>query len=316
MTGKTRVIAVVGPTASGKTALAVELALRLGGEIISCDSMQIYKGMNIGTAKVTPEETRGIPHHLIDIVYPTDGFSCTDYAALAKEKITEISSRGKLPVFCGGTGLYLDSALNISGFSDAGKDELFRSEMSNKTPEQLYETLKCTDPVSAEKIHRNNVKRVIRALEIYHITGKTKSEWDRESEAANPPYDSVIIGLDYKNRQTLYQRINQRVELMLRNGLEAEVKSLDSPEFRESQAAEAIGYKEMLAYFDGRLSLTEAEEEIKKASRNYAKRQLTWFRKNKTVRWIYADCPDSLVKDNGGNFKFIVNSALNIINNY
>ena len=305
-----KIIAVVGPTASGKTALAVELAKQLDGEIISCDSVQVYKGLDIGSAKVTVEEMQGVEHHLIDITEPTSDFSCADYADAAKKAIDDIRSRGKQVIFCGGTGLYLDSVIGISGFSEAGKDDDFRAEMEKKTPEELHKKLTEIDPVSAAAIHPNNVKRVIRALEIFHVTGKIKSAWDEESKQIKPPYEAVIIGLDFRDRQTLYDRIDSRVDIMLTQGLEAEVRALDCAAFRASTASDGIGYKEMLRYFDGLCSYSEAVEAIKQASRNYAKRQLTWFRRNKSISWIYLD--ELLGSD---KFKLIVNSAINIINN-
>ncbi len=308
--GKHKIIAIVGPTASGKTALALELAKILDGEIISCDSMQIYKGMDIGTAKATSEEMQEIRHHLIDTCEPRGEFSCAEYSARARAAIKDIQSRGKQVIFCGGTGLYLDSVIGISAFSAAGSDENFRAEMSKKTPEELHEMLREVDPASAEAVHKNNVKRVIRALEIYHLTGKTKTEWDEKSREQKLPYESLIIGLDTRDRQVLYDRINRRVDIMMNAGLTDEVKRLDSPEFRQSTAADGIGYKEILAYFDGRCTLDEAIEQIKKNSRNYAKRQLTWFKRNKAVSWIFTDDFDGQDK-----FKLIVNSAISIINN-
>lgn len=308
---KQKVYAVVGPTASGKTALSVELAKMLNGEIISCDSMQIYKGMDVGTAKVTEEETQGVPHHLIDIVSPESDFSCAEYSSLAKAKIEEIVSRGKTPIFCGGTGLYLDSVLTANTFSEAEKDESYRAFLETKSVDELHAMLTDVDPESAEAIHKNNVKRVIRALEIFRTTGVTKTEWDKRSRLAEAPYDSLVIGLNFRQRETLYQRINLRVDLMLEAGLLDEVKKLDTPAFRASTASDGIGYKEILRYTDGLCTLEEAVEEIKKASRNYAKRQITWFARNKSVRWIYPDdCPQGEDK-----FKFIVNSSINIINN-
>ena len=287
---KLKVVAVVGPTASGKTALSVEIARRYGGEIVSCDSMQIYKYMDVGTAKVTEEEMRGVPHHLIDIVSPCEEFSCADYAEAAKRAIEDISSRGKLPVFCGGTGLYLDNVLKNTEFSAAGKDEEYRAHLERDcSPEELHRMLCRVDPESAASIHQNNVKRVIRALEIFHVTGKTKTEWDSVSRLAEPPYDSIIIGLNYRSRETLYSRIDRRVDIMMEDGLLDEVRRLDTPEFRASTASQAIGYKEILSYFDGSCTLDDAIEAIKQYSRNYAKRQLTWFGKNKDIKWIYPD---------------------------
>ena len=306
MSEKVKVVAIVGPTASGKTALSVELAKRLDGEIISCDSMQIYRGMTVGTAAVTEKEMQGVPHHLIGFASPLESFSCADYAEMAQKAIEDISGRGKLPIFCGGTGLYLDTVLKGTRLSEAGKDDGYREGLSKLSPDELHRMLSDIDPDSAEKTHKNNVKRVIRALEIYHVTGKTKTQWDKESRADGSRYDAKIIGLDFKDRENLYERINVRVDIMLGNGLVDEVKTLDCKEFRESTASQAIGYKEILRYLDGDVSLAEATEEIKKASRNYAKRQLTWFRANPDIGMIY---PDEV-----GKFEFIVNSALDIIN--
>ncbi len=307
---KNKVIAIVGPTASGKTALSVELAIRLNGEIISCDSMQIYRGMDIGSAKVTKEEMRGVPHHLIDIVSPYENFSCADYTELAVTAAEDIISRGKLPIFCGGTGLYLDSVLTATRLSEAPSDPNLREELSKLSPDELHEKLEELDPVSAKAIHKNNVKRVVRALEIYLLTGKSKTKWDAESRTEGRRYNDTVIALDFRDREKLYERINRRVDNMIDAGLLDEVKSLDSLEFRASTASQAIGYKELLMYTDGLCDLETAIENIKQASRNYAKRQLTWFRRNKNSRFIY---PDEAL--NGENvFEFIVNSALKVLN--
>ncbi len=323
MCEKIRVVAIVGPTASGKTALSVELAKRLGGEIISVDSMQIYRDMNIGTAKVTEAEASGVPHHLVSFVSPCESFSCADYASLAREKIKEITERGSVPILCGGTGLYLDSVLTENEFSEAGKDSACREELMRKSPDELYEELLAVDRDAAEKTHKNNVKRVVRALEIYYTTGVTKTDWDRRSREKESRYDAVIIGLDFKDRETLYERINRRVDLMVEGGLVSEVKSLDSESFRAGTASAGIGYKEILRYLDGKTNLSEAVEEIKRNSRNYAKRQLTWFRRNKNIRWIYPDFPESYGAGGENSpsdisedeFKLIVNYAERIINN-
>ncbi len=307
---KRKVIAVTGPTASGKTALSVELAKRLNGEIISCDSMQIYKKMDIGTAKATKEEMQGVVHHLIDIISPCDSFSCADYTELAVKTADDILSRGKTPIFCGGTGLYLDSVLTATKLSDAPCDSALRESLSMLSPEELHKKLSSLDPISAESIHPNNVKRVIRAIEICLLTGKTKTEWDALSRTEGRRYNDTVIALDFKDRALLYKRIDRRVDIMLENGLADEVKSLDCPEFRTSTASQAIGYKEILRYLDGLTDIDTAIEEIKQGSRNYAKRQLTWFRKNKNVHWIYPD-----EAPNGADvFEFIVNSALKVLN--
>ena len=317
MSEKIKVIAVVGPTASGKTALSVKLAKRLGGEIISCDSMQIYNGMDIGTAKVTKDEAQGVPHHLVGFISPESSFSCADYTKLAREKIAEITGRGKIPIFCGGTGLYLDSVLTENEFSETGGNEEIRERLSKKSPDELYTELLEIDREAAEKTHKNNVKRVIRALEIYYSTGITKTEWDRRSREKESRYRTVIIGLDFKDRETLYERINRRVDIMIDSGLINEVKALDSEAFRNSTASQGIGYKEILSYLDGKHSLSEAIEEIKKGSRNYAKRQLTWFKRNQSVHWIYRDLPQSYGKpdtsDTENEFELIAGYAFNTV---
>ncbi len=307
---KTKIAVVVGPTASGKTSLSVELAKQLNGEVISCDSMQIYKKMNIGTAKPTLDEMQGIPHHLINFVEPADEFSCADYRDIATSKITEIVSKGKLPIFCGGTGLYVDHVLNNTSFSEAGRDLEYRKQLEGEINDFgvdfVFEKLKRIDPNSAEIIHPNNIKRVIRALEIYHVTGKTKTEWDRESQAVESPYDARVIFLDYKDREKLYERIDKRVDIMVENGLLQEVKELISEyEHLSSTALQAIGYKEIIEHLENRCSFEESIENIKKNSRNYAKRQLTWFRKKYRNNVLYVDEHD--------NFDEIVNIAKNII---
>ena len=292
---KTKIVSVVGPTASGKTALAIALAKELNGEIISCDSMQIYRMMDIGTAKPTKEEQASATHHLIDIVDPDVSFSCADYAVLAKEKIDEISKKGKLPIFCGGTGLYVDHVLNNTSFSDAGRDDDYREYINKQIDEfgveGVFEELQKVDPESAESIHPNNTKRVVRALEIYHVTGKPKSWWDKESKKIESPYDSVMICLDFKDREKLYERIGKRVDIMLEEGLVDEVKSLivDRGIILSDTAKQGIGYKEIIDYLDNKCTLDEAVELIKKGTRNYAKRQLTWFRRYDDIHRIFVD---------------------------
>ena len=307
---KTKIAAIVGPTASGKTSLSIELAKSLNGEIISCDSMQIYKHMNIGTAKPTWDEMSGIPHRLIDFVEPDLDFSCADYSVLAKKCIDEISEKGKLPIFCGGTGLYVDHVLNNTVFSDAGKDDSYREKLkmllAEKGEEYIHGLLSEVDPDSASKIHPNNSVRVIRALEIYHVTGKTKTEWDLESRSNDSPYDSRMICLDYRDRQVLYDRIDKRVDIMLEMGLVDEVKQLVSKYNLSKTALQGIGYKEIIDYLNGSCSFDEAVESIKKGTRNYAKRQLTWFRRYREAAVIYMDEFEK--------FDDIVNLAKNIIN--
>ncbi len=286
MNSKIKVLAVVGPTASGKTDLSLRLAEALDGEIISCDSMQIYRDMNIGTAKPSLEERRGIPHHLFDVADPEDEFSCADYKVLAEKAVMDIASRGKTPIFCGGTGLYLSSVLRGGNLSP-NIPEGIRERLEKRSPNENWEELLSVDPDAASLTHKNNVKRVIRALEIYHGTGKTKTEWDKLSLKAEVPYDALIFGLDYKSRETLYDRINKRVNLMMRDGLENEVRAI-APRLGKT-ASQAIGYKELLYYVNGELSYDDAVELLKKNTRNYAKRQLTWFRRDQSVIWSYPD---------------------------
>lgn len=297
-----RVIAIVGPTAVGKSALAVRLAKKYNGEIISCDSMQVYRGMDIGTAKVTEAETEGIPHHLIDIKDPTDDFSCADYATLARAKIDEISARDKLPIFCGGTGLYLDAVLEIDSFGKTVADEAYRKEMeayaAENGNEALHGLLREIDPVSADAIHFNNVKRVIRALEIFKCTGKPKSVVDMENRSLRPPYDSTVFFLTCENKELLYSRIEKRVDIMMEQGLLAEARTLyNAGVFERSHTASgAIGYKELLPYLKGEASLDECLAELKLSTRHYAKRQLTWFKKKSGYIHIYVDKEDAFLK--------------------
>ena len=292
---KIKVLAVVGPTASGKSALAIELAKRFDGEIICCDSMQIYKQMNIGTAKPNEDEIAEVPHHLFDFADPMQSFSCADYIPLAREIVDDIVSRGKLPVFCGGTGLYLDRFLSGAEFESTDVDEDFRREMNAFAAEHgneaLHDKLREVDPASADEIHPNNVKRVIRALEIHKTSGKTKSELDRASKSFESNYEAVQIGLKYENREVLYDRINLRVDKMMQAGLLEETRELlESGIFEHNAtAAQAIGYKELLSYFAGDKALIDAVEDLKMATRRYAKRQMTWFSSHGNVHWIEAD---------------------------
>ncbi len=292
---KKKILAVVGPTASGKSALAIELAKRFEGEIICCDSMQIYKQMNIGTAKPDEGELAQVPHHLFDFADPKISFSCADYIPLAKQKADEIISRGKLPVFCGGTGLYLDRFLSGAEFESTEIDGDFRREMiefaEQNGNEALHQKLCEIDPRSADEIHPNNVKRVIRALEIYKTSGRTKSELDKASKSFESEYDAIQIGLKYEDRDVLYNRINLRVEKMMQAGLLEETRELlDAGIFEQNAtAAQAIGYKELLTYFNGEKTLIEAVEDLKMATRRYAKRQMTWFSSHGNVIWLVAD---------------------------
>lgn len=295
----TPVIAIVGPTAVGKSALAIRLARELDGEIISCDSMQIYREMDIGTAKATRQELESVPHHLIDIKNPDESFSCAEYALLAKEKIKEICSRGKLPIFCGGTGLYLDSVIEIPSFSDQIKDEKYRKELeelsNHEGVDALHALLFEVDPESAEQIHKNNVKRVIRALEIYHATGKRKSELDALSKTQRPPFDARVFFLTYKDKDALYSKIEGRVDLMLEQGLLEECRALFEKGYLTSgsTASGAIGYKEFIPYFEGVASLEDCVRQLKLSTRHYAKRQLTWFKKKQNYHTIFVDEADA-----------------------
>ncbi len=288
---KIKILAIVGPTASGKTAVAVELAKRLGGEVVSCDSMQVYRRMDIGTAKPTEEEISGIPHHLIDAVEPDAPFSCAEYVTRASEAVKEISKRGKLPILCGGTGLYLDRFL-CGEMEETHADEALRASLfafaEKEGSEALHARLREVDSESADAIHPNNVKRVVRALEIYEQTGIPKSEFDRRSQVGESPYEATVIGLYYPRREVLYERINRRVDLMLADGLLEETQRLlDEGVFEVNlTAAQAIGYKELLGYLGGEETLAEATENLKTATRRYAKRQLTWFSAKPYVTWV------------------------------
>lgn len=289
-----KIIAVAGPTASGKSALALELCKRLDGELISLDSMQIYRGLDIGTAKPTKAEQAEVRHHMIDICEPTENFSAAEFAERAHKVIADVQSRGKKAVLCGGTGLYLDTVLGRLDFGEIESDEKLRGELiafaEKNGADALHERLRGIDPQAAEKIHKNNVRRVARAIEIYELTGKTKTEHDREA-ISDSPYESLIIGLDYDDREVLYSRINRRVDAMIEAGLEGEVRSLVSRGLlsAESTAGQAIGYKEMLGYIAGDCSLGDAVEKIKLGTRRYAKRQLTWLRRNQDINWLYPD---------------------------
>lgn len=290
---KKKILAVVGATASGKTDMAISLAKEFDGEIVSADSMQIYKGMDIATAKPSKEEMRGIPHHLIDFLERDVSFSVADYVKLANEKISDIISRGKLPIIAGGTGLYIDSLLNNVKFSETKKDEEYCKSLEKFAEingnDELYKILAETDPESAVSIHPNNLVRVIRALEVYHTTGRKLSELKAESRLEESPYDSFIIGLDYSKRDILYDRINRRVDIMLERGLADEAGNLYLESGKMKTASNAIGYKELIPYFEHVQSFDECVDKIKQETRHYAKRQLTWFRKNQKINWFLLD---------------------------
>lgn len=287
---KDKLIIIAGPTAVGKTDISIEIAKRLNGEIISADSMQIYKYMDIGSAKISLDEMQGIKHHMIDIIDPKDSFTAAEFKAIAEELIEDIKSRGKQPIIAGGTGLYIDSLLSDFNFTDANKDENYRRELEELAKDKgnmyVHELLKEIDPVSYESIHYNNLKRVIRALEVYKLTNKPFSEFKVEEGTPHIKYinDYFVLNLD---REELYERINKRVDIMMEKGLLQEVCSLKSSGLTaDCQSMKGIGYKELLFYLEGTLTLEEAVDKIKQGSRNYAKRQLTWFRKNKNAIWI------------------------------
>lgn len=285
---KENLVVLIGPTAVGKTKLSIELAKKFNGEIISGDSMQIYRGMDIGTAKIKYEEMEGIPHHLIDIKDPEEPFSVAEFQTIVREKISEVTRRGKLPMIVGGTGLYIQSVIYDYHFSDAPSDDSFRHELEKRAAEQgnevLHNELMKADPESANKIHPNNVRRVIRALEVFHCTGKSMNEYQEDQET-DLMYNTVIIGLTM-DRDKLYQRINERVEIMMDEGLLSEVQALYKRGIMECQSIQAIGYKELYEYLDSKISLEDAITQLKQNSRRYAKRQLTWFRNKMDVDWF------------------------------
>lgn len=289
-------IAVAGATASGKTSLAVRIAQEYNGEVISADSMQIYKGMDIATAKPTKEEMCGIPHHLMDFLLPTETFSVSQYVDMAKEKINDILSRGKLPIICGGTGLYIRSLVENVRFSPEESNEELRNELNERYRkeggEELLKELAEFDAESAQALHPSNHKRIIRAIEIYRTTGITMSEHIKKSKSIPSPYDWTVIGLTFADRQKLYDRINLRVDMMMRQGLLEEAREFYQSSIGKT-AVGAIGYKELKPYLDGEMPPEEAVERLKQATRNYAKRQITWFKKDSCIKWIYADeCED------------------------
>lgn len=285
------VVAVIGPTASGKSDLAVEICRHFGGEVVSADSMQIYKGMDIATAKPTEEEKKNIPHHMMDFLDNSEDYSVALYQQAASECIADIHSRGLLPVVCGGTGLYVDTLLNNVKLSDDSCDEELRRSLLKRAEDggadKLLEEVRAFDPEYAEKLHPNNIKRIVRALEVYKTTGTTMTEQAELSKQASP-YDVCFIGLDAENRQFLYDRIDRRVDIMFERGLEKEAREYLASA-NGSTSAQAIGYKELRPYIDGEISLEEAEENLKRATRRYAKRQLTWFRRNERINWLLID---------------------------
>ncbi len=287
---KPKVVVIVGPTASGKTALSIELAKKINGEIISSDSMQIYKDMDIGTAKVTKEEAQGIKHYLIDCIEPDKRYTVSDFKRDSEVAIKEIIAKGKTPIIVGGTGLYVNSLIYGIEYQEMNFDEEYRNKLMEraKNPQELekmWNEANEIDPESMKIISKNDKKRIARVLEIYKATGKTKTEQEILSRQKEPEYDFKVFGISMK-REELYERINMRVDIMIENGLEEEVKNLVSKYKEFPTAMQGLGYKEVVQYFDGILTRDEMIEKIKQETRRYAKRQLTWFRKDKSTIWL------------------------------
>ena len=286
-----KILVIVGPTASGKTRMAVELAKAHNGEVVSADSMQIYRRMDIGTAKPTAEEMDGVPHHMIDVADPEEDFSVARYVEMASACVDDILARGKLPIVAGGTGLYVDSLLSGRTFAAFSPDSSLRKELEEELAERggeaMLEELSRVDPEAAARLHPNDHKRIVRALEVYRSTGRTISEHNRETQALPPRYEALTIGLNFQDRADLWARIDARVDQMAADGLEREVRELLSSGLSpRCTAMQAIGYKEFVAAVEGDMTWREAEELVKLRSRQYAKRQLTWFRRNPAVHWL------------------------------
>ncbi len=297
-------LAITGPTASGKTSISIELAKLFSAEIICCDSMQIYKGMDIGTAKATVSERAAVPHHLLDFLSPKDDFSAEEYRKMALSVAEDVMRREHVPMFVGGTGLYVDTLMRaaqteVPESSREYRDKIIETVRTEEDILALWERLFSVDPESAEAIHKNNVRRVIRALEIYDVTGKPKSYFDRLSRMGNSDIKVGMITLDFHNRENLYRRVDMRVDEMIKEGLVSEVKTLYENGIleRNTTAAQAIGYKEMISYLSGETTLAEAVEQIKLSTRRYAKRQLTWFRHEKDAYRLYVDREDGELRD-------------------
>ncbi len=297
---KPKVIVIVGATASGKTSVSIELAKKINGEIISADSMQIYKYMNIGTAKPSTKEQDGIKHYLLDVVRPDEHFNVAQYKEHAIEAIEEIIQKGKVPIIVGGTGLYINTLVNGIEFAQIDSDPEYTDELMKRYNvegiDSIYKELEKIDLESAKIIDKNNVRRVIRALEIYKVTGKTKTELDRES-IKEVNYDYMMYGIEW-DREVLYDRINQRVDLMLKDGLVDEVKEIFDKYGFSNTAIQGLGYKEVVEYLDGNISYDEMVERLKLETRHYAKRQLTWFRRDKRIKWVKKDeAVSTIMKD-------------------
>ncbi len=286
-------LAVAGPTASGKSALAIALAQRFDGEVISADSMQIYDTVSIGTARPTAEEMMGIPHHLLGFLPLSSPYSVAQYVTDAKAVIADVTKRGKLPILCGGTGLYMQSLIeNVTFDQEATQETALRDRLRARAAREggalLLDELRAVDPVTAEKLHPNDVGRIVRALEVYLTTGRTITEQVKASRAEPPFFDTCLLVLDFRDRERLYDRIHRRVDMMVKNGLLEEAERVLRSPFAPT-AMQAIGYKELRPYFDGELSLEEALDNLKKSTRHYAKRQLSWFRRIPYAQFLYVD---------------------------
>lgn len=284
------IICIAGPTASGKTALAVELAKELDGEVISCDSMQIYRRMDIGTAKPNAEEQQGIPHHMIDVADPDEDFSVSRYCEMATPILDDILARGKTAIIAGGTGLYMDSLIRGNAFAPypaTGARERLEAQADEMGMEYMLDKLRRIDPDTAARLHLADRKRIIRALEVFEETGETITAHNGRTQAIPPRYSPLWLGLDFAPRQVLYDRIDLRVSIMLEQGLEKEIRTLLASSIAaKCTAMQAIGYKEFVAAMEGKITMEEAADEVRKASRHYAKRQLTWFRRNPDMHWL------------------------------
>ena len=285
-----RIICIAGPTASGKTALAVELAKELNGEVVSCDSMQVYRRMDIGTAKPTKEEMQGIVHHMIDVAEPDEDFSVSRYCEMASPIVDDILARGKTAIIAGGTGLYMDSLIRGNAFAPfpaTGVRERLEAQADAEGMESMLEWLRSVDPASAARLHLSDRKRIIRALEVFLETGETITEHNRKTQAIPPKYNPLWLGLDFADRAELYHRIDTRVDAMLEMGLMEEIRELLASGIpAKCTAMQAIGYKEFVNALNGEETVEKAAEEVKKSSRHYAKRQLTWFRRNPRLHWL------------------------------
>ena len=306
------IICIAGPTASGKTALAATLAKELNGEVVSCDSMQVYKHMDIGTAKPTLEEMQGIPHHMIDVAEPWEDFSVSRYCEMAAPIVDDIISRGKTAVIAGGTGLYMDALIRGNAFAPfpaTGVRERLEAQADAEGMEAMLSRLRAVDPDAARRLHLSDRKRILRALEVYLETGETITEHNRKTQAVPPRYSPLWLGLDFTEREELYRRIDLRVGLMLQQGLVEEIRGLLAEGIPErATAMQAIGYKEFVDALDGRCTIEEAADQVRQSSRRYAKRQLTWFRRNKAIHW--------LIRDTGDTGREILENARRIVSDF